>query len=170
MGSLVGLHPNDLCSPSLSVFSVPLLPFPRPSLSLSFFCQFLKTPLLHTQTKRSMLCIKAINSTCRYTTITQMGAEYCVSVMLRRGEMQSNRDVQNKTGEGWREAGGGRDGGSRQGGKRNVTSHIWLFTSHLADTSKISGGKITALILLDKGLCVWVHLLFQQCTFHIQAL
>lgn len=39
--------------------------------------------------------------------------------------MQSNRDLQNKTGEGWRErGGGGRDGGSRQGGKLNVTSHI----------------------------------------------
>lgn len=40
--------------------------------------------------------------------------------------------------------------GSGQGHKPNVTSHIWLFTSHLADTSRISGGEITRVILWDK--------------------
>lgn len=65
----------------------------------------------------------------------------------------------------------GNEGGSRQGGKLNVTSHIWLFTSHLADTSKISGGKITGLILLDKGpASVPAHLLFQACKFYTEAL
>ena len=33
-------------------------------------------PILHAQTKRSLLCIKSINSTCRYTAITQMEGEH----------------------------------------------------------------------------------------------
>lgn len=47
---------------------------------------------------------------------------------------------------------GGFSGGRREGGKANVTSHIWLFTSHLADASERSGEKITGLIHLDKGM------------------
>lgn len=86
-------------------------------------------------------------------------------------EMQSNRDVQSKVNKGWRVGKrGGRDEGSRQGGKLNVTSHIWLFTSHLADTSKISGGKITGLILLDKGLCVSVFIVWGMYILHLGPL
>lgn len=135
MGSLEGLNPEDLYPTSHLVFPLSFLSLPPSSLCLCLsLCQSLKTPLLHVQIKRSVLCIKSINSTCRYTALTQTGAECVLCARhveaMERGRgrgwgLQSNRDVQNKTGERWRERGiEGRDGGSRQGGKLNVTSHI----------------------------------------------
>ena len=38
-------------------------------------CQFLKNPLLHAQSGRATVHIESITSTCRYTTITQMGVK-----------------------------------------------------------------------------------------------
>lgn len=91
--------------------------------------------------------MKSINSTCPYTASTYMS-----TVLGHRGDAIKQRCA----GQNELKDGGGvqRDGGSRQGGKLNVTFHIWLFTSHLTDTFKISGGKITGLILLYKDLCL----------------
>lgn len=78
MGSLEGLSQRFILCISFCLLCLsPSLHFLIPPYLCLFLCQFLKTPLLHAQTKRTMLCIKSINSTCRYTPITQMGAE-CV--------------------------------------------------------------------------------------------